>query len=234
MRRSSILGVVALAAIALAYATSDAVGRLRAERALRGGARGRGRHSADRQWAEETCDLVRVNGHYYAAKGPAHGLLDGALVPPAPHAPRGAAEQEHRPRLPGRDGRRAAARDLADGALGGRATCPRPAAARAADGRADRARARDGGRCDPRPRDARDAVLDAPVRARARRGARLSLVLPALRRSLATAAWSRPVQRRAWRSPSTSRSRCRRSCSGSTPPGTRHACGGSSRSGWAE
>src|SRR5437764_4307461 len=69
--RAQVLGAVVIGAIALAYALPmQSVGC--AQNAHYAGARAvaDGTPRIDK-WAEETCDLVRVDGHYYAAKGPA-------------------------------------------------------------------------------------------------------------------------------------------------------------------
>src|SRR3954470_13992927 len=55
-------------------------------------------------------------------EGARDGLLDSALVPAAPQARRRARGLESEGGLPRRNARRAAASDLADGALGGGAT----------------------------------------------------------------------------------------------------------------
>jgi hypothetical protein len=71
VRRSSLLGVVAIAAIALAYAMPmQSVGCAQSAHyaAIRAIAEG---HPFIDRYANETCDLVRSGGHYYAAKGPA-------------------------------------------------------------------------------------------------------------------------------------------------------------------
>jgi len=71
MHRSSLLGVVAIAAIALAYAMPmQSVGCAQSAHyaAIRSIAEG---HPFIDRYANETCDLVRSDGHYYAAKGPA-------------------------------------------------------------------------------------------------------------------------------------------------------------------
>ncbi len=71
MRRSSLFGVAAIAAIALAYAMPmQSVGCAQSahDAAIRSIAEG---HPFIDRYANETCDLVRSNGHYYAAKGPA-------------------------------------------------------------------------------------------------------------------------------------------------------------------
>jgi hypothetical protein len=69
--RAQILGAVALGALALAYVLPmQSVGcpqtsHYAATRAIAEG------HPTIDKYAEETCDLVRTNGHFYAAKGPA-------------------------------------------------------------------------------------------------------------------------------------------------------------------
>jgi hypothetical protein len=71
VRRSSILGAVALGAIALAYAIpTESVGCAQTSHyaATRSFAEG---HPTIDRYANETCDLVHVGGHFYAAKGPA-------------------------------------------------------------------------------------------------------------------------------------------------------------------
>ena len=119
MRRSSLLGVVALAAIALAYAMPMR-GRLPAERALRGHPGDRRGHPFIDRYANETCDLVRSNGHYYAAKGP-RSISGRAVLSRPPRGACRAEEPERAPSLLRRDGRRSAPRRLADRALGRRA-----------------------------------------------------------------------------------------------------------------
>lgn len=88
MRSSRLLGVAAIGAIALAYAMPmQSVGCAQSAHyaALRSIAEGR--PTIDR-YANETCDLVRVDGHYYAAKGPALDLWSAPyyLVLHAAHA----------------------------------------------------------------------------------------------------------------------------------------------------
>jgi hypothetical protein len=71
VRRSHLFGVVAIAAIALAYAIPmQSVGCAQSAHyaAIRSIAEG---HPFIDRYANETCDLVKANGHYYAAKGPA-------------------------------------------------------------------------------------------------------------------------------------------------------------------
>src|SRR5258707_1447963 len=71
MSRSAALGAITIAAIGLAFALPlQAVGcahsaHYAATRAIAAG------HPYIDKYANETCDLVRTNGHYYAAKGPA-------------------------------------------------------------------------------------------------------------------------------------------------------------------
>ena len=69
--RARILGAVAIAAVALAYAIPlESVGCAQTSHyaATRSIAEG---HPFIDRYAEETCDLVHANGHFYAAKGPA-------------------------------------------------------------------------------------------------------------------------------------------------------------------
>lgn len=69
--RARILGAVALGALALAYALPmESVGCAQTSHYAATRAIAEGHPYIDR-YAEETCDLVRTNGHYYAAKGPA-------------------------------------------------------------------------------------------------------------------------------------------------------------------
>ena len=78
MRRAPLLAAVALGAVALAYALpiqSVGCGQNAHYAATRSFAAG---HPYVDRYAQQTCDLVRVNGHYYAAKGPA---LDFWSVP---------------------------------------------------------------------------------------------------------------------------------------------------------
>jgi len=91
-----ILGVVAIAAIALAYAIPmQSVGCAQSAHYAGIRAIAHGHPYIDR-YANETCDLVKENGHYYAAKGPAldlwtapyYLLLHAAhAVPANPNAP---------------------------------------------------------------------------------------------------------------------------------------------------
>jgi hypothetical protein len=72
--RPGVLGVVAIAAIVLAYATPmQSIGCAQSAHYAAIRSIAAGRPSIDR-YANETCDLVSVNGHYYAAKGPALDL----------------------------------------------------------------------------------------------------------------------------------------------------------------
>jgi hypothetical protein len=69
--RARVLGAVAIGAIALAYALPmQSVGCAQNAHYAAARAVADGTPRIDK-WAEETCDLVRVDGHYYAAKGPA-------------------------------------------------------------------------------------------------------------------------------------------------------------------
>src|SRR5438128_5143508 len=69
--RPRVLVVVALGALAVAYALPmESVGCAQTSHYAATRAIAEGRPNIDR-YAEETCDLVRSNGHYYAAKGPA-------------------------------------------------------------------------------------------------------------------------------------------------------------------
>jgi hypothetical protein len=69
--RARVLGAVAIGAIALAYALPmQSVGCAQNAHYAAARAVANGAPYIDK-WAAETCDLVRVNGHYYAAKGPA-------------------------------------------------------------------------------------------------------------------------------------------------------------------
>jgi hypothetical protein len=69
--RARVLGAVAIGAIALAYALPlESVGCAQTSHYAAARAIARGMPFIDR-WAEQTCDLVRTNGHFYAAKGPA-------------------------------------------------------------------------------------------------------------------------------------------------------------------
>ena len=71
MRRSQVLGVVALGATVVAFALpmqSVGCGQNAHYAATRAFAEG---HPWIDRYASETCDVVRRNGHYYAAKGPA-------------------------------------------------------------------------------------------------------------------------------------------------------------------
>ena len=71
MSRSTILGVVVIAAIALAWAMPLAsVGCAQSAHYAATQSIAHGHPYIDR-YANTTCDLVRTNGHYYAAKGPA-------------------------------------------------------------------------------------------------------------------------------------------------------------------
>jgi hypothetical protein len=88
VRRPHLLGVVAVAAIALAYAMPmQSVGCAQSAHyaAIRAIAEG---HPFIDRYANETCDLVRSDGHYYAAKGPALDLWTAPfyLVLRAAHA----------------------------------------------------------------------------------------------------------------------------------------------------
>jgi len=95
MSRSAALGAITIAAIGLAFALPlQSVGcaqsaHYAATRAIAAG------HPYIDKYANETCDLVRTNGHYYAAKGPAlefwsapfYLLLHAVgAVPPNPNA----------------------------------------------------------------------------------------------------------------------------------------------------
>jgi len=72
--RARILGAVALGALALAYALPmESVGCAQTSHYAATRAIAEGSPTIDR-YAEETCDLVRSNGHYYAAKAPAMDL----------------------------------------------------------------------------------------------------------------------------------------------------------------
>lgn len=69
--RARVLGAVAIGAIALAYALPmQSVGCAQNAHYAAARAVANGVPYIDK-WSEETCDLVRANGHYYAAKGPA-------------------------------------------------------------------------------------------------------------------------------------------------------------------
>jgi hypothetical protein len=71
MSRTSVLGVVAIAAIALAWALPLAsVGCAQSAHYAATRSIAEGHPTIDR-YANTTCDLVRTNGHYYAAKAPA-------------------------------------------------------------------------------------------------------------------------------------------------------------------
>jgi hypothetical protein len=71
MSRSAALGVVTIAAIGLAWALPlQSVGCAQSAHYAATRAIAQGHPYIDR-YANETCDLVRANGHYYAAKGPA-------------------------------------------------------------------------------------------------------------------------------------------------------------------
>lgn len=71
MTRAQIFGAVALGAIALAYALPmQSVGCAQTSHYAATRAIAEGNPAIDK-YAEETCDLVRRNGHFYAAKGPA-------------------------------------------------------------------------------------------------------------------------------------------------------------------
>jgi hypothetical protein len=74
MTRTSLLGIVALGSVVLAWALpmqSVGCGQSAHYAATRAFAQG---HPNVDRYAEETCDLVRHDGHYYAAKGPALDL----------------------------------------------------------------------------------------------------------------------------------------------------------------
>src|SRR5207253_3130181 len=71
MSRSAALGIITIAAIGLAWAMPlQSVGCAQSAHyaATRSIAEG---HPYIDRYANETCDLVRAHGHYYAAKGPA-------------------------------------------------------------------------------------------------------------------------------------------------------------------
>ena len=71
MSRATVLSVIALGAVGLAYAMpmgSAGCNQTAHYAATRSFAEG---HPDVDRYAEETCDLVRVNGHFYVAKGPA-------------------------------------------------------------------------------------------------------------------------------------------------------------------
>jgi hypothetical protein len=71
MSRSAALGVITIAAIGLAWAMPlQSVGCAQSAHyaAIRSIAEG---HPDIDRYKNETCDLVRISGHYYAAKGPA-------------------------------------------------------------------------------------------------------------------------------------------------------------------
>ena len=71
MSRSAALGVVTIAAIGLAWAMPlQSVGCAQSAHYAATRAIAEGHPYIDR-YANETCDLVRAHGHYYAAKGPA-------------------------------------------------------------------------------------------------------------------------------------------------------------------
>lgn len=75
MQRRAAWGAIALAAIALAYALPlQSVGCAQTSHYANIKALAAGSPTIDR-WAGETCDLVRRNGHYYAAKAPLLDLL---------------------------------------------------------------------------------------------------------------------------------------------------------------
>ena len=74
MTRGRILTTIALGAVALAYALPmESVGCAQTSHYAATRSIAEGRSNIDR-YAQETCDLVRVGGHYYAAKAPAMDL----------------------------------------------------------------------------------------------------------------------------------------------------------------
>jgi hypothetical protein len=71
MSRSAALGAIAIAAIGLAWAMPlQSVGCAQSAHYAATRSIAEGHANIDR-YKNETCDLVRINGHYYAAKGPA-------------------------------------------------------------------------------------------------------------------------------------------------------------------
>ena len=110
-------------------------------------------------------------------KGSRARAVVGAVLFAAALGWRGAYESKRRPLVSGCDGRRAPACRVADRLVGGRAAGNRTAPAHPAGRGVDRARARNRRRGDPGTRDARASVLDAALRARARRRLRVPLLL---------------------------------------------------------
>ena len=195
--------------------------RLRDARCSRSAARSRAHYAATRsiaeghpyidRYANETCDLVRTNGHYYAAKGPALELWSAPFylllravgaVPANPNA-----HLRYPDAMAGIPLRAVwqiglwavvLPRSGCSSSCGGRSSGSSP-------GLGTRRRG------DPRARDARAAVLDAALRARPGCGARVP------RRSASSSAASRShrarrrpqAQQQGSRSRSTCRSRCR-------------------------
>ena len=186
MTRAQVLGAVAIGAIALAYALPmQSVGCAQNAHYAAARAVADGTPRIDK-WAEETCDLVRVNGHYYAAKGPAMDfwtapwyLLLRTLHAVPPNKNIGLGYPDAMVGVPLRAIWQMGLWAVVLPALG-LLLLVRRMVERIEPGLGTAVAAILG------LATLVHAVLDAPVRARARRGARLSRVLPALRRSLAT------------------------------------------------
>ena len=182
MSRAAALGVVAIARDRAGLGDAAAIGRLRASRAHYAATRSiaEGHPYIDR-YANETCDLVRMNGHYYAAKAPALELWSAPfylLLHAVGAVPR--ESERARSRYPDAMAGVPLRAVWQIGLWAVVLPAHRAAAADPAGRRVDRAGARNRRRGDPRARDARAAVLDAALRARACRGARVPLLLPAV------------------------------------------------------
>ena len=100
VRRARALGLVAIGAVALAFALPmQSVGCAQTSNyaAIRAFAAG---HSYIDRYAEETCDVLHTHGHYYAAERPGTRLLRGAVVPRAARSGCDPGQSQRRTGLP--------------------------------------------------------------------------------------------------------------------------------------